>query len=74
MIPIFDQCGNVTNLIAAVSASGMAPELIAFVNARLAQIDGSMTAHVQVHDEEVEYLGVVSQRSVIEVAMIPAPV
>ncbi len=73
MIPLFDLSGNVANLQAAVSASTLAAELKAFVNTRLAALDQTATARVKVQDETLDYLGVASQQTTIEVALIPTP-
>lgn len=73
MIPLFDQCGNVANLQTAVTASTIAAELKTFVNTRLAALDQTATARLKVQDFTLDYPGVSSQQTAIEVALIPTP-
>lgn len=74
MIPLLDISGNVANLQTAVTSSTIAAELKAFVNTRLAALDQTATARVKVQDFTLDYQGVSSQQTTIEVAVIPTPV
>ena len=74
MIPIFDLSGNVANLQTAVTNSTIAADLKTFVNTRLAALpDQTATARVKVQDFMLDYQGVSSQQTQIEVALIPTP-
>jgi hypothetical protein len=83
MIPILDLSGLTANVITAVTASGIAPELASFVVTRLNVLPSGSYARIKVFDETEDYsseescpvvaTNISSRQTRIEVTQIPQP-